>query len=353
MTAASTRLAHPGDAASHLVGGFPESGRADFPTGDPVWLVPDRVELEGDYLWWRDTGVRTVKRSPELWAQFLMLESAPPERILQYARRWGVLRLCESDALPHVHPPVAKTAALKEADFLEIRFMGPIQMRELVPDPKAPDQVSLPEWCSIGPTQRGDAGDVRMRSFFPTFEQACPIRTHNNGYAESIAAWRAWVRRVIALLHVTDSLHRQRMAPMEQWQAACDWDGMRFDGDPQLWTPPRGVREGRAQVEQVVNHWLLLGRTRAKFEFERSGATIQFTGAGLFGALALQVALAVAQRDGFAICSGHAGPYIPAKRRPKTGQRRYCPECRRKGLPLVDAKRDQRARQRKRSRRPR
>jgi hypothetical protein len=74
---------------------------------------------------------------------------------------------------------------------------------------------------------------------------------------------------------------------------------------------------------------------------------ITFRGVGLFGALAVQLALSVAGVNGWSICDACHRQYIPMQRRPKTGQRNFCMECRQEGVSKQYALRDYRERQRK------
>ena len=191
-------------------------------------------------------------------------------------------------------------------------------MRELTRTPRTPTRcrfrvVFYRPYSTRG--RRGRSHEVIL----PHVRATVPIRTHNDGYADRSPPGVRGLRLVVALLRVTDSLHRQQMAPMEEWQAACDWNGMRFDGDPGCGHLPEHT-EGRAQVGQVVNHWLC----SAAPERSSSSSTRTDDHSSCWASEAdavLSVALAVAQRD-FAIWSGCARPYLPVKRRPKTGQRR-------------------------------
>ena len=54
--------------------------------------------------------------------------------------------------------------------------------------------------------------------------------------------------------------------------------------------------------------------------------------------------------EGWAICEACHKQYTPTQRRPKTGQRNFCGECRKKGVPQEYALRDYRERKRKKTR---
>ena len=63
--------------------------------------------------------------------------------------------------------------------------------------------------------------------------------------------------------------------------------------------------------------------------------------AGLFGALVVQLALAIAKTDGLTLRSACGMTYLPG-RRPNPKRRRYCSPCRAGGAPLRDAAADYR-----------
>lgn len=92
-------------------------------------LVPPVVELDGERLVWRFgekvqppfkplvvPGATFVESSRDYWGvklvppgkgvlrQFVGLADASPDRILAYARRWGVLGICDQHGLPGNHP---------------------------------------------------------------------------------------------------------------------------------------------------------------------------------------------------------------------------------------------------------
>jgi hypothetical protein len=74
---------------------------------------------------------------------------------------------------------------------------------------------------------------------------------------------------------------------------------------------------------------------------------VKFGGQGLFGAIALQLALAVGQSLGTAVCVHCRKEYSLTARRPKAGQRNFCPECRLEGIPSRYSLTDYRERVRK------
>jgi hypothetical protein len=62
----------------------------------------------------------------------------------------------------------------------------------------------------------------------------------------------------------------------------------------------------------------------------------------LWQAVIANVVFAIARTDGLAVCTACGRAYSPLKRRPQSGRRNYCPDC--KNARWRDSKRDQRAR---------
>ena len=81
-------------------------GSLDRPSDLFGWSVPPEVDLDGEWLIFRrpirmlQSGrrvlrLRKVKAGPNLLSEFVTLHNAPAGRILEYARKYGPLGLCE------------------------------------------------------------------------------------------------------------------------------------------------------------------------------------------------------------------------------------------------------------------
>lgn len=74
------------------------------------WSVPGAIEVkDGDLIYWSPfppdgKSGRFIHSGPGLLDQFLKLADATPEKIRDYARRWGVLQICQH-GLPASHNP--------------------------------------------------------------------------------------------------------------------------------------------------------------------------------------------------------------------------------------------------------
>jgi len=158
---------------------------------------------------------------------------------------------------------------------------------------------------------------------------ACGPRRDGESFWEKIADWRQFSREARAILNIAADLHLGKRATGDDWLVVgC---GARPNADAE-----------RVVLSFSVNRWLGLANVRLLFTWE-SEPVVHIGGPGLFGMLALQLASAIA-RNGLVLCSGCSGRY-EATRKPQSGRRSYCPECRKRGVPTRDA---QRARQKRR-----
>jgi hypothetical protein len=265
------------------------------------WRVPARVDLYGDGLLWHYIdGPRIGKiihARRGLVDAFVKLADANPEGIRDFARRWGVLMICE-----HGKPA------------------GHSFPRELLTDAlNGPEKSG---WC----TPRG-------------WPDEC---------WEPLGAWYMLAREARAMLNVAAALHTQQPAKRGDWHMLVyrTWCGPE-GGDPTLdmLNQPRYAAGARAWVEDSVNRWVAWAAVQPRLIWSgRSSPTIDFEGCGLFGALAAQI-LAAVNTGGWMFCSGCGKSYDPGPRRPNPKRRSYCPACREHGVPHRDAMRDLRRRQ--------
>ena len=86
--------------------------RSDLPKGHPLspdlWLLPSKIEIgSGDRLvWFAGIGAphfKPVNPPDNLLGQFVKLREADGQQILEFARTYGVLTLCEQHGLPSCH----------------------------------------------------------------------------------------------------------------------------------------------------------------------------------------------------------------------------------------------------------
>jgi hypothetical protein len=196
-----------------------------------------------------------------MFEAFCGMADAPGRRILEFARKYGVLKICKH-GLPSSHNP------------------------------------------------------------------GCNLNWYDRPW-EPLATWRAFSREAIALTRVADLVLEKKVGRPKDWLIVYGRSGR----EAPWWEQHVDVE--RIIIARVVNEWLTIGGVGPAVVWHHSDErpSIRFGGPSLFGALALQLALAVGQSRGLAICTHCGTKYPPAKRRPKTGQRHFCPECREKGVP--------------------
>lgn len=264
-----------------------ENGRLDRPVAGVGWLAPD-VALKDDRLVWSPFGgFRRVRPSATMLESFIGLAEAANSGIASYAKRWGVFGVCAHD-LPSSHnpPPVPRPIVL-------------------VPMARLP-------WCEPRGYRQGRAW-------------------------ESVDTWRGYARKFRAVLNVAARLHQGRPAGPEDWRE--------LNIDDSDVTVRRRLAQERVQLGVVLSQFLGQARVGMEFVWDAETPALSPSGAGLFGALVLQLASAVGRSDGLAICSACSKSYIP-RRRPRPDRRQYCDECRDRQVPQRDAAADYRQRRR-------
>ena len=203
--------------------------------------------------------------------EFLNLCDAGDGAILNYARTWGVLELCRHN-LPCCH----------EVSLAErLRLPGPLSAK--------------PQTGRTGPSD-----DPRQ----------CPTLGR-----EPLATWRFFSGQANALLTIAADLHRIGLGKSEDW-AKLLREGV---------TPVQSLAAQRLCLRDVIEDWLKLGRIKPAIDDLTGGLT--WTGADLFGELAVQIALAAKSRDGQAFCIVCGNAYEPKRRVIRRGFN-YCPDAR-------------------------
>jgi hypothetical protein len=255
-------------------------------------LVPGEVRLNGDSIRWRlGKNARFQEVSATMLSQFIELDN--PESILRFAKTWGVLAL---------------------------------------------------------------SGDKVLR----------PGRYRAKEGVEPVAAWQYYSRRARALLNVAAALKNNKVGDLDDWsefarfvegspEEALEWarrslesNASRF-GLPLTVLMPGHSREerlarAREQIAKEIGFWFDFWKKGREDEglsdfrlvwsnpLQRWDLQIDYHGL-LFPAIALQLALVVANADSLYSCSSCGVPYIRprSRRRPKTGWANYCDRCTEEG----------------------
>ena len=260
------------------------------------YFKPATIRLKEGRLFWQPvTDWERVKPTVETFVQFLQLGNASDREILKYAQRWGVLNLCKQHRKPVSHN----------------LYCDPFEAEPLMP--------------LVPP------GSVVV------------VRSDHESEGEPVSEWRRWARIAMAIVNISRQLDDGNRGDMKDWQALIDSGGFSWG------SPPRGkfaMTIEKGTLARFVNQWLELGNVRPHAEW-KIDFTLDLAGGGLFGALAVQL-LENGGEYVIVACTGcrkffDATPNRQLKngrkRRPKTGQGRYCQECLEAGVPVIMAKR--------------
>ena len=254
------------------------------------WFVPGLIRLENENLRWDylpeslKTG-RQLNPSQGMLESFLELAQAPDRNIARYAKRWGVLGIC-NHGLPSSHNP---------------------------------DVLRKPG-CR-------------------------PLGWEEGNCWEPLDIWRHFATQAFSLLKIANRVHQGKAADPSDWARVYARSRTGVSTLPK--TPSLGL--DKHLLVMCLNEWLTLGNVSLRIDWWSSEdrPTVKFNTHGLFGALAVQLVLSAAQVDGWAICTHCRSEYMPTKRQPKTGQRNFCPPCRSANIPRQYAMRAFAARKRK------
>lgn len=159
------------------------------------------------------------------------------------------------------------------------------------------------------------------------------------GYAEDIEDWRFLASHFTAVLDVAADVHLDRPPRRDRWEAISEIDFIdaTVDDDAQvtykvtlsgelLKGEMQAVGSGPQQaLSAVLSEWLARAPSQLRLTWEED-PQLQLQPASLTSALVLNLVLAVAKREGLAICSECGVAFIP-KRRPAAGRSSYCPRC--------------------------
>lgn len=166
---------------------------------------------------------------------------------------------------------------------------------------------------------------------------------------EPLSMWDDRVAQVRTILRIAARLHQSEPTDIEDWRVALTRGVTLPDHRVTLatiehhghfngpWTPEDVLAE-------LVNDMIVEAKVKPRLSWTRGGtAEVALQGRGVGAAIAMQLAAAIAKGEGIFFCNSCGNPYTP-DRRPRNGERRYCPGCRTEGIPQRDAARDLRER---------
>jgi len=201
--------------------------------------------------------------------EFILLCDSNDQAILKYAKTWGVLELCAHNR-PSCH---------------EFSIGAPLSLPPAIPKPPA----GIRRWFHEDP------------------RQCCPTGR------EPLATWRFFSEQARALLNIAADLHRARLGSAEDWRKLLRDRVM----------PAGSLEAHRSGLRDAIEAWLKLGRVKPTIDDITTGLT--WTGADLFGEIAVQIALAAKAMDGQVLCVACGKEYQPKRLVIRRGFN-YCPK---------------------------
>lgn len=289
---------------------FTYEGRTDQAIAADALVVPWHLEMREGCLFYRYTAEDVMERlrspdlafkdtrdpqrarkfglplfktpSPHVLDGFMHLADADDERILGFARRWGVLDLCEHGL------PVSHEVIQTRWDSGKVARCAPLQWRKTE---GPPDLL---------------AG------------------------REPLELWRSWAGRARALMRIRAALLTFKPGNADDWMSYLGDDGSAPGARAD-------VRYG-ASVEwdmrllcSCVNAWMALAQVGPQLVRQQGGSVVIRFGAAakggqLFGMIGLQMMARVSGLGSMAICSSCGELYKP-NRAPTPSRLNFCPDC--------------------------
>jgi hypothetical protein len=285
-----------------LAGVRDDSGRLDR-LGSPNRLViPASVSLNGRRLNWQHDSdpwspegrrAKIVVPGATMLEDFTQLDSGSDLAIERYARKWGVLGICRH-GLPRTHRRKLVSALAEQESFCKLNLY------------RSPDALIRSGW-------------------------------------EPLSRWRDYASKAKLILKAGAQLHLGEAVKDKAVATGLQLPVGRYETLGEL------LRLQIACVRVEINRWLMLGAVRPHFKWSTThGASVdigtaaiswpdtdaesllrysgEWQGTTLFGALGVQLLMAVSRSQGFASCSECGTPFIPT-RRPAMNSSRYCSKC--------------------------
>ena len=306
----------------------PDTGRLERRVWAPRWPIPKRIVLEGDrlrYTWTPGTdwpGVtpdHLIAPAAGLLEHFLRLRDAPADQIVRFAQRWGVLGLCEHD-FPAQHPPEYWPSRAVEMHPCPYAWDDPYGLgppRSTTRRPRRGRRSKRADKIRINP--RVDVHACHVRGIYET-------GAYVGKPWEPVEAWRTWARRAHALLAVAAALQQKRLGAESDWRMATDME----------METPRPRTEGWRLLALFADYWLKAADVRPWPQVQDGVVRLTLGSdwghSPLFGAIAVQLVLAISGAEGFTVCDACRNVYAP-RRTPRGGEHHYCETCRDQKVP--------------------
>lgn len=296
------------------------------------WFVeaPEEVWIEDELLRYSRTPSSGRRDATGMLEAFTRIRGN--DDIVRFAKRFGVLGLCEHD-LPATHRQDVKFLdSLEESAPGSVH--GPTSRYMAAIFIKGADSYCTREHRYRCPVCAVECEEES--SFCPE----CGESSDEYDYLERLTPWLGFVSQARAIVRIAEKLRRDVPG------APADWGAL-----PELWGTPRSrsLRKQRSELAAHVSHWLRVGRVDITLEWHESEPTASIW-AWTFGMIAAQLLGAIVGSDVPAICDGCNEIYLPARKPYANRAHTFCASCREKSVPARLRQRKHRERQRERRR---
>jgi hypothetical protein len=164
-----------------------------------------------------------------------------------------------------------------------------------------------------------------------------PFRDKKGWYVQPLSTWRRFASEARAVLNIAARLHLGKPGADEDWRTLSSdvsfflkWHKIAVRGVP--WKEdrllPPHIEVHRHALGSSVQYWLNRGNVGLRFLWDprEPRPTLKTEGYGLLGRLALELSLSVSRVERFAFCSACGESYAP-KRQPQAGRKNFCKRC--------------------------
>ena len=268
-------------------------------------------------------------RPPELLQEFLRLAFDKPDGVLRFARRLGVFGR-------------------------EYQDFGTEDL------PERPVGEWPESWCSAFESEGFARTTIDAHAFLDSGRESWPVSAYRRDNVvvptasiESLDNWFQWQSWMRAVLSISMKLHGSvELGDTHDWvrlaelipgydaeRLDIEWKDQRhgelsFRSAVNLNWNPKGKLSYQQQrayqrefIVQFVSSWLSLAGAGLTLWWPDEGISVREGGGGLFGALMIGLMHAIAGSERIYFCSGCKELYVRSQKRPKPGQRNWCPNC--------------------------
>ncbi len=293
---------------------FDAEGRPSQSVAVDLLRIPKRIELVGKHICYayqaeehpprggyrlhglnrQARGTRKVVLEPPIFKiasprtldGFIKLADGSDDDILSFARRRGVLDLCQHGLA-----------------------VGQPDIRYWMFDHRGIEQCSPHPW-----------------------PEGAPVGVPETG-KEHVDFWRAWSRRARALLHIAGALHCRRAGENVDWQALAEPLPGEGDWGYSPWFLPSAGKSADRDaplLQELIYQWVATGQVAPRLTSNSDGDFVVRFACGrygrLFGVIGFQLMLRAAKTGSLAVCCACGVLYKPT-RLIDPRRRNFCADC--------------------------